>query len=407
MSAIPTMSIGVVGHVDHGKTTLVQALTGVWTARYSEELKRSMTIKLGYAEGYIGLCEDLEVPESYTTGDVCPQGSKPRIIKSVSYVDAPGHEVLMATMLSGAALMDAAILVIAANEPCPQPQTREHLKSLEIIGLDQLIVVQNKIDIVSYEQAKDNYKQIVNFLNTTKYSKVPVIPVSALHRVNIDVLAMSMVKLFREPERDYSRPAIMLIARSFDVNLPGTRPEKLVGGVVGGSVLRGVLRVGEEVEIKPGIRVELKGGRVKYEPLVTQISSIRYGSNAVDEAKPGGLVAIGTTMDPSITKGDALMGNILGHSVPEPVSDVRVEYKLFERVLGSKDQEVIEPLKARETVFLIIKTAWTRGALTKVGRDEFEAKLERPVVTLGRDKVAIIRQVKGRWRLVGWGQVLE
>ncbi|MEM1692816.1 MAG: translation initiation factor IF-2 subunit gamma [Ignisphaera sp.] len=405
MSMIPSMSIGVVGHVDHGKTTLVQALTGIWTARYSEELKRSMTIKLGYAEGYIGVCEGLEMPEAYNTSGVCPQGSKLKVIKSVSYVDAPGHEVLMATMLSGAALMDAAILVIAANEPCPQPQTREHLKSLEIIGLDQLIVVQNKIDIVSYEQAKENYRQIVDFLGTTRYSKAPIIPVSALHKVNIDVLAMGMAKMFREPERDYSKPAMMLIARSFDVNLPGTKPDKLVGGVVGGSILKGVLRIGDEVEIKPGIRIELKGGRVKYEPLVTRVSSIRYGNINVDEAKPGGLVAIGTLLDPSITKGDSLMGNVLGHSVPDPVSDIRVEYNLFERVLGSRTQEVIEPLKVRETIFLIIKTAWARGVLTRVTRDEFEIKLEKPVVTLGKDKVAIIRQVRGRWRLVGWGQV--
>lgn len=405
MNMIPSMNIGVVGHVDHGKTTLVQALTGIWTARYSEELKRSMTIKLGYAEGYIGVCEGLEIPEAYTTSEVCPQGSRLRVIKSVSYVDAPGHEVLMATMLSGAALMDAAILVIAANEPCPQPQTREHLKSLEIIGLDQLIVVQNKIDIVSYEQAKENYRQIVDFLATTRYSKVPIIPVSALHKVNIDVLAMGMAKMFREPERDYSKPAMMLIARSFDVNLPGTKPDKLVGGVVGGSILKGVLRIGDEVEIKPGIRIELKGGRVKYEPLITRVSSIRYGNISVDEAKPGGLVAIGTLLDPSITKGDSLMGNVLGHSVPDPVSDIRVEYNLFERVLGSRTQEVIEPLKVRETIFLIIKTAWARGVLTRVTRDEFEIKLEKPVVTLGKDKVAIIRQVRGRWRLVGWGQV--
>ncbi|MEM2389949.1 MAG: translation initiation factor IF-2 subunit gamma, partial [Ignisphaera sp.] len=168
---------------------------------------------------------------------------------------------------------------------------------------------------------------------------------------------------------------------------------------------KGVLRIGDEVEIKPGIRIELKGGRVKYEPLVTRVSSIRYGNINVDEAKPGGLVAIGTLLDPSITKGDSLMGNVLGHSVPDPVSDIRVEYNLFERVLGSRTQEVIEPLKVRETIFLIIKTAWARGVLTRVTRDEFEIKLEKPVVTLGKDKVAIIRQVRGRWRLVGWGQV--
>ncbi|MEM4617886.1 MAG: GTP-binding protein, partial [Ignisphaera sp.] len=125
MSHIPELSIGIVGHVDHGKTTLVQALTGQWTARHSEELKRSMTIKLGYADGYLVRCKNVEDHQAYRTNLLCPNGSEAEIIKSVSYVDAPGHEIFMATMLSGASLMDAAILVIAANEPCPQPQTRE------------------------------------------------------------------------------------------------------------------------------------------------------------------------------------------------------------------------------------------------------------------------------------------
>ncbi|MEM3980428.1 MAG: GTP-binding protein, partial [Ignisphaera sp.] len=183
MSHIPELSIGVVGHVDHGKTTLVQALTGQWTARHSEELKRSMTIKLGYADGYLVKCEGLEAPQAYRTDTICPKGLKQEILKTVSYVDAPGHEILMATMLSGASLMDAALLVIATNEPCPQPQTREHLMALDIMGIDQLIVVQNKVDVVDREQAKRNYQQIVEFLSTTRYSKAPIIPISALHRV--------------------------------------------------------------------------------------------------------------------------------------------------------------------------------------------------------------------------------
>ncbi len=406
MSLIPTMNIGVVGHVDHGKTTLVQALTGQWTARHSEELKKSMTIKLGYANGYISYCRDMEPPEAYGTGVVCPNGEKAEILKSVSYIDAPGHEILMATMLAGSVLMDAALLVIAANEPCPQPQTQEHLAALEIIGLNQLIVVQNKVDTVDKEQAKRNYKQIVDFITTTRFSKAPIIPVSALHKVNIDVLALAMYKLFKEPERVLGKPGLMLIARSFDVNPPGTPPERLVGGVVGGGVIRGEISLGDEIEIKPGIRIEEKGGKIRYEPLVTRVVSIKYGDIAVDRARPGGLVAIGTTLDPSLTKADRMRGNVLGHNVPDPVNSLVIEYRLFEKIMGVKGYEKIESIKPREPIIITIGTMVALGIVTKVTSDILEVAMREPVVIYqNRATVAISRNIKGRWRLAGWGYV--
>ncbi|HUW49270.1 MAG TPA: GTP-binding protein, partial [Patescibacteria group bacterium] len=131
----PEINIGTIGHVDHGKTTLVQALTGVWAARHSEELKRGITIKLGYADMPIYKCSKCEPPKNYTTEPTCPGcGTKAVFVRAISFVDAPGHEALMATMLSGAAIMDGALLVIAADEPCPQPQTREHLAAADATG---------------------------------------------------------------------------------------------------------------------------------------------------------------------------------------------------------------------------------------------------------------------------------
>ncbi|MEM1542297.1 MAG: translation initiation factor IF-2 subunit gamma [Ignisphaera sp.] len=404
MLHIPELNIGIVGHVDHGKTTLVQALTGQWTARHSEELKRSMTIKLGYANGYLARCKNVEAPQSYRTNLLCPDGSEAEIIKSVSYVDAPGHEIFMATMLSGASLMDAAILVIAANEPCPQPQTREHLMALDFMGIDQVIIVQNKIDVITKEQAKSNYRQILDFLSTTKYSKAPIIPISALHGVNLDVLVMTMTRLFKTPERDLSRPAYMLVARSFDVNPPGTPPEKLVGGVIGGGLIRGEIKVGDEIEIKPGTRIVEKGS-TRFEPLVTRVVSIKYGIRDSNRAIPGGLVAIGTSLDPSLTKADTLIGNIAGHSVPDPVNSLLIEYKLFERVVGTKQLEIVESIKPRENLMLTIGTAVRLGIVTKVAKDEIEVTTKEPVVIVPKINVAIARQVKGRWRLIGWGRI--
>ena len=405
---IPSMIIGIVGHVDHGKTTLVQALTGVWTARHSDELRRSMTIRLGYAQGSILYCEGAEIPEAFITNiDKCPNNAEPKLVKTVSFVDAPGHEILMSVMLSGATLMDAAIIVIAANEPCPQPQTIEHTKALELLGLNQVVVVQNKVDVVSPEEALKSYNQIKEFLSTTKFSKAPVIPVSALHRTNIDAVAMAIAKLFKEPERDLSKPALMQIARSFDVNLPGTPPEKLVGGVVGGALIKGEIRVGDEVEIKPGAKVVVKS-RISYVPLTTRITSIRYWNIESDFARPGGLVALGTNLDPSLTKSDALRGQVLGHDVPDPVQDVRIQYNMLDKIIGFRGVVTAPPKpKPKDRILLVIGTATVGAIIQRVTSDELEATLNEPVVVLKNSRATILMQIGGRYRLVGWGQVIS
>jgi len=118
----PELNIGLVGHVDHGKTTLTEALSGKWTDTHSEELKRGITIRLGYADATIRKCEvcGKHVLEKKHCNKLA------LAVRKISFVDAPGHESLMATMLSGATIMDGALLLVAANEECPQPQTREH-----------------------------------------------------------------------------------------------------------------------------------------------------------------------------------------------------------------------------------------------------------------------------------------
>lgn len=407
----PEVNIGVVGHVDHGKTTLVQALTGVWTARHSEELKRGMTIKLGYAEGNIAYCEECKEPEAYTTEPTCKHcgsDSVPKLLRRVSYVDAPGHEVLMATMLSGAAIMDGAILVIAANEPCPQPQTREHFVALDITGIKNIVIVQNKVDVVTKEQALKNYKQIKKFVEGTWAEDAPIIPVSALHKANIDILLQAIQEYIPTPQRDPTKPPLMFISRSFDVNKPGTPPEKLQGGVIGGSILQGVLRVGDEIEIRPGVEIR-KHNKVEYQPLYSEIVSLRFGNLEVKEAKPGGLVAIGTKLDPSLTKADRLVGNVVGKAdyLPPVYWDLRINYNLLERVVGTRELLKVEKIRLKEPLMITVGTAVTLGVVTRVTSDELEVKLRRPVVAWRNARVAISRQIRGRWRLIGWGLIAE
>ncbi|PUA33472.1 MAG: translation initiation factor IF-2 subunit gamma [Zestosphaera tikiterensis] len=399
----PEVNIGVVGHVDHGKTTLVQALTRIWTARHSEELKRAMTIKLGYADGDIYECLENPPYARFVPQPTCPDAVYRR---SVSYVDAPGHEVLMATMLSGAALMDGALLVVAVNEPFPQPQTREHFAALNIIGVKNVIVVQNKVDVVPPEKAKENYRLIKEFLRGTFAENAPIVPVSALHKVNVDVLTTFIEKTIPTPERDLHSPPLMFIVRSFEVNRPGTAPNELRGGVVGGSLLRGVLRVGDEIEIKPGLKIK-KGTQEVYEPITTEVTSIRFGEREFNEAKPGGLVAIGTKLDPALTKNDKLVGNVLGKagSIPDPVNHARIEYGLLERVLGTKELVKVEPLKVGENLLITAGAAVSLAALKNLTKEYAEIEFKRPTVVWDGMRVAISRQVLGRWRLIGWGVI--
>jgi len=403
----PEINIGVVGHVDHGKTTLVQAITGIWTSRHSEELLRSMTIKVGYADTDVFECPGRGPYERYVTDPI--ECQNPVYRRSVSFVDSPGHEVLMANMLSGAALMDSALLVIAANEPCPQPQTREHFKALEIIGVKNVIVVQNKVDVVSKERAKRNYEEIKSFLAGTFAENSPIIPVSALHKANVDVLLAAMEELFKTPERDLAAKPVMFVARSFDVNRPGTPPDKLVGGVVGGSVIRGVFRVGDEIEISPGVRVT-EGGKTVFRRLYTKVESIRFGERFFKEARPGGLVAMGTSLDPALTKADRLVGSVAGLAgqLPEPRNHLAVDYHLFERVVGTRELQRVPPLKVGEKVMITAGTATVMAIVRRLTAEWFEVDLtDKPVVAWKGIKVAISRSIMNRWRLVGWGVVRD
>jgi len=403
----PEVNIGTIGHVDHGKTTLVQALTGVWAARHSEELKRGITIRLGYADMPIYKCPKCEPPKNYTTKPVCPNcSSEATFARAVSFVDAPGHEALMATMLSGAAIMDGAILVIAADEPCPQPQTREHLAAAEIVGIRKIVVAQNKIDIVDEERAHKSYEEIKNFVKGTIAENAPIIPISAQRAVNMDALIQIMEEVIPTPKRDETQTPLMYVVRSFDVNKPGTPIEKLEGGVVGGTILEGKFVVGEEIELRPGIRAE-KEGKTTYNHLFSEIVSLHAGGKSVKEARCGGLVGVGTLLDPSFSKADGLTGNMAGKTgiLPPTLSELTLETHILERAVGTKELVKVEKISMNETLLLHVGAAITAGKVTSTRNTKVTIRLTRPVCAQSGSRVAISRKIAGRWRLIGYGMI--
>ncbi|MFH1682976.1 MAG: translation initiation factor IF-2 subunit gamma [Candidatus Woesearchaeota archaeon] len=402
LSVQPELNIALVGHVDHGKTTLKERLSGKWTDTHSEELKKGITIRLGYADFIIHKCEKCNF---YTPKEVCVKCNEKAVpIRKISLVDAPGHESLMATMLSGAAIVDGALLLVAANEKCPQPQTREHLMALQIAGIKNILIIQNKVDLTSKEEALDNHQQIKAFLKGTDYEDAQIIPISARANVNIDVLLEAIQEFIPTPERNLKAEPLMLVARSFDINKPGAKPEKMLGGVLGGTIKQGKLKVGDEIEIVPGYAVEEKNKKV-WKPLQTKIIQVFSGGVPVKEILPGGSMALSTTLDPSVVKSDSLTGSLVGlpGKLPPLHYQLTLETNLLQRVVGTKEEVEVKPLAKGEPLMLNINSAVTVGIVAELKKNTVTCILKKPVCANSGDRITISRRIGDRFRLIGYG----
>ena len=396
---LPEINVGVVGHIDHGKTTLLSKLTGKFTDTHSEELKRGITIKLGYADTII-----------YKDKNQYNNEEKGTPLRYVSFIDAPGHEMLMATMLSGAAIIDAAILVIAANEGI-KPQTREHFMALQAKKIKNIIIVQNKIDVIDKQKVLKNYKEIKDFVKGTIAENSPIIPISAQQGINIDKIFEEICKIeISKKETDSKTLPFFLVARSFDVNKPGTTIKELKGGVLGGILKKGKLSVGDEIEIKPGINIK-KANQQTYQSLTTKIISLNKGKQKVKEVFPGASISVETSLDPFFTKTDSLTGCVIGlkEKLPEISYRIKIKTKLFNEVLGTFEHEKVEAIKSKEILMMSVNTTITVGTVEKIEKDgnEIELALNIPIVALEGDNLGIARNIKGHWRLIGWGEIIS
>jgi translation initiation factor 2 subunit 3 len=275
--------------------------------------------------------------------------------------------------------------------------------ALDIIGIDNIVVAQNKVDLVDRDRAVENYEQIQEFVKGTVAEDAPIVPISAQQEVNIDLLIDAIEREIPTPERDETKAARMFTARSFDINRPGTTWEDLSGGVIGGSVVEGKLTKGEELELRPGREVE-EGGQTEWKPITTDIRSLQAGGQMSDEVRPGGLCGVGTGLDPSLTKGDALAGQVAGEpgSLPPTREEFTMDVELLNRVVG-EDEETVEEISTGEPLMLTVGTATTVGAVTSARTGEAEVSLKRPVCAAAGAKIAINRRVGARWRLIGIG----
>ncbi|XP_037374223.1 eukaryotic translation initiation factor 2 subunit 3, X-linked-like isoform X3 [Talpa occidentalis] len=366
-----TINIGTIGHVAHGKSTVVKAISGVHTVRFKNELERNITIKLGYANAKIYKLDDASCarPECYrscgsSTPDEFPTdipGTKGnfKLVRHVSFVDCPGHDILMATMLNGAAVMDAALLLIG-----------------------------------------------------TVAEGAPIIPISAQLKYNIEVVCEYIVKKIPVPLRDFTSEPRLIVIRSFDVNKPGCEVDDLKGGVAGGSILKGVLKVGQELEVRPGIVSKDNGGKLLCKPIFSKIVSLFAEHNDLQYAAPGGLIGVGTKIDPTLCRADRMVGQVLGAvgALPEIFTELEISYFLLRRLLGirtegDKKAAKVQKLSKNEVLMVNIGSLSTGGRVSAVKADLGKIVLTNPVCTEVGEKIALSRRVEKHWRLIGWGQI--
>ena len=297
----------------------------------------------------------------------------------------------------------------------PTPAAIKQAVSRETgVGLQHILILQNKVDLVKPDAALAQQEQIRKFVAGTVADSAPILPISAVLKYNIDAVCEYLVRRIPLPPRDFTSVPRLIVIRSFDVNRPGQDVSNLQGGVAGGSILQGVLRVGDEIEVRPGIvtKKEDDEGRMVCSPIFSRISSLYAESNDLQFAVPGGLIGVGTRIDPTLTRADRLVGQVLGlkGQLPDVFSEIEISYYLLRRLLGVKTsdggkQAKVQKLSKGEILMVNIGSTATGGKVQAVKGDLAKIALTQPVCTQEGEKIALSRRVDKHWRLIGWGQI--
>jgi translation initiation factor 2 subunit 3 len=415
----PVINIGMIGHVSDGKSTLTKCLTEKETQQYAKEKETQITIRLGYANARIYKCPMCIAPQCYyaigagTKDTTCKHcKSEGKLVNHVSFVDCPGHNSFMGTMLNGTSVMDYTIAVESAvNKTFPAPQTVQHLSATESNNIVNVAMILNKIDLISDIATIDKIDELKKFLENYKCKDNPIIPMSATFGVNVDVVCEILANL-SVPERDTNPENLrMNIIRSFNVNLPGTNIDNLKGGVVGGSIVKGKINIGDTIYILPGIIYEKS-----YVPLKSVIISIFSEKNSLESAICGGLIGIGLDIDPGLTGDDAIVGNVIKKNIncnPNNkmyyvTNNITLKISYFEGISSA----ILESMKENSTKGIILNINMNNisGKINfekSEGEDIYNFILEKAIYVEKEDKITIsIKNLDGL-QIVGNGDLLE
>lgn len=406
----PVINIGMVGHVSDGKSTLVKSLTGVKTQRHAKEKESNVTIHIGYANALIYKCEECISPNCYYSIGSNQNNTGCRICKKtgilmnhISFVDCPGHNSFMGTMMNGTSVMDYTITVEStANKTFPAPQTIQHLNIIESNNIKNIAFILNKIDLVNENITMAKLEELDKFKEKYQSSSSPVIPISAAFDINIDVICEILANL-KKPERITDSDKLrMNIIRSFNTNIPGTPIDELKGGVVGGSIIRGILNIDDEVYIYPGIIYE-----DSFEPLFVKVQTLFSEKTPLLTASCGGLIGVGLDIDPGLTGGDAIVGNIILKKSKLSNEYVTKNITLKVTLLKSQD-EILLNENGKCNLILNINTNNVNGKiLKKIDEHIFNFELDRPIYIEENDKLSLSIKNIEELQIIGYGTLDE
>lgn len=389
----PTIIIGSVGEVANGKSSVLREITGVNLMKFKKEAEKNMTIKLGYTNTKIYKCPNCPKPYCYQIYNdklECKQcDTKLELCLHVSFVDAPGHNDLQATALSGANNMDYCFLLISTDnvlEINGGGYINEHYKAISALSLlDKTLILQNKIDLVKKEKAFAQYELI-----KSKYNIKNVIPISAQFGYNIEYILQYIVEKIENPINTpafydkINKPLKMSIIRTFDINKPGTNIYNLCGGVIGGTIKQGQVKIGDRIKILPGII-----HNNKLIPLITNVISIKTDNTNLEKAYPGGLIALGLSLDPSLSKEDRLVGNII-------VSHNETNVTIFKNATISYVMYTNESLEDDGEYTLMLYTMKRNVKITNINKSKNELTFTSSIELCGEinDRVVITKNNK-------------
>jgi translation initiation factor 2 subunit 3 len=402
----PNMNIGTLGSVSDGKSTMIYQLTGIKTQKHSSEKQRNITIKPGYANlkiWYCDSCEEYDSSSSEKTNLLCRYcNTDCELVNHISFVDCPGHAELILTMMGSLSLMKGSVVVISAAEPInKKPQLRQHLIASKMANIDKLIICFNKLDLITKEVAIGRKKELDNLLNELEIIPYIIIPTSFNKKIGLNYLLKAMMEVFPPQENLFNSDSFFRITRSFDINKPGTNWQDVNGGVIGGSLINGEININDIVEIKPGILSKGKDGKIVCQSIITKILSLETDGKNIDRVIPGGLIGIGTEIDPYYCKNDMLSGNVMGKpgTLPDVYNEVKLKYKTLVDFDGKW-----EP-KNGDTVFLQIGNVSVESRLAKVNKENFTFSLLKPACIENNSKILICRKDEGILKIVGVGLI--
>lgn len=389
----PLAVLGMAGSVACGKSTLTKVITGVTTQKHSSELINNASIKLGYTnlkiyhDGEKYVCNPKVINDNY------------KLVKHLSISDAPGHNSYFASMISGSKFMNLCLFLISGINGI-EPQTHQHIKVLKSLGTKNISMIVTKCDQIKNSLAfNDIYDKVIDLLDEyypcdeeTDNIEPPIIPISNTNQINInDVIDYVMSIPYPDLNADnrINKKSSLVILRTFDVNRPGQPINKLVGATIGGALTQGNLMNNDLICILPGVQLSDK----TYKPLITKVMTLRSDKDSLEIAIPGGFVAISTTLDPSLSKDDKLVGQVmLGISSKEELYNIKITNNI---IINDITYFTNTKIIVNEIIVIMYYGATIFGKVISITNTNIEISLRNYIYGNIGDEIMLLKNTAG------------